>query len=54
MWTWLSSLIGGPVITKLDAANTHNRRPGCQGTEAEIGAHKQASAIIIAEQGRYT
>jgi hypothetical protein len=64
MWTWLASLIGGPVInglinaykTKLDAANTQDRIAAdlaAKEIEAEIEAHKQASAIIIAEQGRW-
>jgi hypothetical protein len=64
MWTWLASLIGGPVITgltnaykaKLDAANTHDRIAAdlaAKEIEAEIEARKQASAIIIAEQGRW-
>jgi hypothetical protein len=64
MWTWLASLIGGPVITglinayraKLDAANTRDRivaEFAAKEIEAEIEARKQASAIIIAEQGRW-
>ena len=64
MWTWLASLIGGPVITglinaykaKLDAANTQDRIAAdlaAKEIEAEIEARKQASAIIIAEQGRW-
>jgi hypothetical protein len=64
MWTWLASLIGGPVITglinaykvKLDAANTQDRIAAdlaAREIEAEIEARKQASAIIIAEQGRW-
>ena len=55
MWTWLASLIGRPLVSglinaykaKLDAANTHDR------IAAEIDVRKQASAIIIAEQGRW-
>jgi len=64
MWTWLASLIGGPVISglidaykaKLDAANTQDRIAAdlaAKEIEAEIEARKQASAIIIAEQGRW-
>ena len=64
MWTWLASLIGGPVVTglinaykaKLDAANTQDRIAAdlaAKEIEAEIEARKQASAIIIAEQGRW-
>ena len=64
MWTWLASLIGGPVITglinaykaKLDAANTQDRIAAdlaAKEIEAEIEARRQASAIIIAEQGRW-
>ena len=64
MWTWLASLIGGPVVNglinaykaKLDAANTHDRIAAdlaAKEIEAEIEARKQASAIIIAEQGRW-
>ncbi len=64
MWTWLASLIGGPVINglisaykaKLDAANTQDRIAvdlAAKEIEAEIETRKQASAIIIAEQGRW-
>src|SRR6185312_10193115 len=64
MWSWLASLIGGPVITglinaykaKLDAANTQDRIAAdlaAKEIEAEIEECKQASAIIIAEQGRW-
>jgi len=64
MWTWFASLIGGPVVTglinaykaKLDAANTQGRIASdlaAKEIEAEIEARKQASAIIIAEQGRW-
>ena len=64
MWTWLASLIGGPVITglinaykaKLDASNTQDRIAAdlaAKEIEAEIAARKAASAIIIAEQGRW-
>jgi hypothetical protein len=61
---WLGSLIGGPVITglidaykaRLDAANTKDRIAAdlaAKEIEAEIAARKEASAIIIAEQGRW-
>ena len=64
MWGWLANLIGGPVIAglingykaKLDAANTQDRiAADLAGKEiaAEIEARKAASAIIIAEQGRW-
>lgn len=64
MWSWLAGLIGGPVITglinayraKLDAANTRDRLAAdlaAKAIEAEIEARKQASAIIVAEQGRW-
>lgn len=64
MWTWLASLIGGPVVNglinayraKLEAANMQDRIAAdlaAREIEAEIEARKQASAIIIAEQGRW-
>jgi hypothetical protein len=64
MWTWLAGLIGGPVVNglinaykaKLDAANTRDHIAAdlaAKEIEAEIEARKQASAIIIAEQGRW-
>lgn len=64
MLAWLGSLIGGPVITglinaykaKLDASNIKDRIAAdlaAKEIEAEITARKQASAIIIAEQGRW-
>jgi len=64
MWTWLASLIGGPVVNglinaykaKLEAANTEGRIAADlagREIEGEIEARKQASAIIIAEQGRW-
>lgn len=64
MWTWLASLLGGPVVNglidaykaKLDAFNAHDRIAAdlaAKEIEAEIEARKQASAIIIAEQGRW-
>jgi hypothetical protein len=64
MWSWLASFIGGPLVgglistykAKLDAANTQDRLAvdlAIKEIEAEIEARKQASAIIIAEQGRW-
>ncbi len=64
MWSWLASLIGGPVITglinayktKLNAANTQDRIAAdlaAKEIEAEIEARKEASTIILAEQGRW-
>ena len=64
MWIWLASLIGGPVVNglinaykaKLDATNTQDRIAAdlaAKEIEAEIEARKQASAIVIAEQGRW-
>ena len=64
MLAWLASLIGGPITSgliegykaKLDAANTHDRIAAdlaAKAIEAEIAARQQASAIIIAEQGRW-
>ncbi|GIK83135.1 MAG: hypothetical protein AB7O43_23250 [Hyphomicrobiaceae bacterium] len=64
MWAWLASFLGGPVVNglisayraKLDAANTQGRIAAdlaAKEIEAEIEARKQASAIIIAEQGRW-
>jgi hypothetical protein len=64
MWVWLASFLGGPVVnglinaykTKLDAANTRDRIAAdlaAKEIEAEIEARKQASAIILAEQGRW-
>jgi hypothetical protein len=64
MWSWLASLIGGPVTTglinaykvKLDAANSQDRMAvdlAVKEIEAEIEARKEASVIIIAEQGRW-
>lgn len=64
MWTWLASLIGGPVVTglinaykaKLAATNTQDRIAAdlaAKEIEAEIEARRQASTIIIAEQGRW-
>ena len=64
MWTWIASLLGGPVVNgligaykaKLAATNTQGRIAAdlaAKEIEAEIAARKQASAIIIAEQGRW-
>jgi hypothetical protein len=64
MWTWLATLLGGPVVNglinaykaKLEAANTQDRIAAdlaAKEIEAEIAARKQASAILIAEQGRW-
>lgn len=64
MWAWLASFLGGPIVnglinaymTKLDAANTRDRIAAdlaAKEIEADIDARKQASAIIMAEQGRW-
>jgi hypothetical protein len=64
VWSWLASLIGGPVINglinaykaRLNAANTQDRIAAdlaAKEIEAEIEARRQASAVIIAEQGRW-
>ena len=64
MWSWLASLIGGPVIAglinaykaRLDASNTQDRIAAdlaAKEIEGEIAARKEASAVIIAEQGRW-
>jgi len=64
MWTWLAGVLGGPIVrglinaykAKLDAANTQGRIAADlagKEIEAEIEARKTASAIIIAEQGRW-
>ncbi|CUA90585.1 hypothetical protein Ga0061061_11411 [Chelatococcus sambhunathii] len=64
MWAWLASFLGGPVINglisaykaRLDAAHTQDRIAAdlaAKEIEAEIEARKRASAIIIAEQGRW-
>jgi len=64
MWSWLASFFGGPIVTgllnaykaKLDAANTRDAQAvdlAKKEIEAEIEARKQASAVIIAEQGRW-
>jgi hypothetical protein len=64
MWSWLASILGAPIVNglitaykvKLEAANTQGRiaaELAGKEIEAEIVARKQASAIIIAEQGRW-
>jgi hypothetical protein len=64
MWSWLATLLGGPVINglinaykaKLDAANTQDRIAAdlaAKEIEAEIESRKQATALLIAEQGRW-
>ncbi|HET9904977.1 MAG TPA: hypothetical protein VFQ27_14875 [Xanthobacteraceae bacterium] len=64
MWSWLATLIGGPILkslidtykAKLDAANAHERLAAelaAKEIEAEIDARRQANALIIAEQGRW-
>lgn len=64
MWNWLLSLIGGPVVNglisaykaKLAAANTQDRIAAdlaAKEIEAEIEARGQATALLIAEQGRW-
>ena len=64
MWTWLASLLGGPVINgligaykaKLEAANTEGAQAAdlaAKAIAAEMEARKSAQAIIIAEQGRW-
>jgi hypothetical protein len=64
MWSWLATLIGGPVVNglinaykaKLASANTQDRIAAdlaAKEIEAEIEARKQATAILIAEQGRW-
>ena len=64
MWSWLASLIGGPVVNglinaykaRLDASNTKDRIAAdlaAKEIEADIVARREASAVIIAEQGRW-
>lgn len=64
MWSWLASLIGGPILkglldayrAKLDAANARDRLAAdlaAKEIEAGIDARRQANALIIAEQGRW-
>ena len=64
MWTFLASLLGGPIVNaviaaykaKLEAANTRDALAAglaAKEIEAEIAARADARAIIIAEQGRW-
>jgi hypothetical protein len=64
MWQWLASFLTGPIVNgaiaaykaKLDATNSQDRIAAdlaAKEIEAEIEARKQASAIILAEQGRW-
>jgi hypothetical protein len=64
MWQWLASLLTGPLVSgaiaaykaKLEATNSQDRMAAdlaAKEIEAEIEARKQASAIILAEQGRW-
>jgi len=64
MWSWLASFLGGPLLNglisaykaKLTAANAQDRLAvdlAVKEIEAEIEARKQASAVVIAEQGRW-
>ena len=64
MWSFLASLIGGPVVNgliaaykaKLDATNTTERLAtdlAAKEIEGEIAAQAEARKIIIAEQGRW-
>jgi hypothetical protein len=64
VWSWLASLIGGPIVTglinaykaKLDAASTQDwiaADLAAKEIEAEIEVRKQSTAIILAEQGRW-
>lgn len=64
MWTWLASLIGGPVVSglinaykaKLEVTNTQDRIAAdlaVKEIEAEIAARVDASRVILAEQGRW-
>jgi uncharacterized membrane-anchored protein YitT (DUF2179 family) len=64
VFTWLASLITGPVINaltesykaKLAAANQQDAlavQLAIREIEAEQDAQKQASAILLAEQGRW-
>ena len=64
MWTWLASFLSGPLLSKaveaykakLDRENTKDHLAvdlAAKEIEAEIDARKHASAIVIAEQGRW-
>ena len=64
MWQWLASLLSGPIVNavidgykaRLDAQSSREALAAdlaAKAIAAEIEARKQASAIIIAEQGRW-
>jgi hypothetical protein len=64
MWQWVTGFLTGPIVNgaiaaykaKLEAANTQDRLAAdlaAKEIAAEIEARKQASAIIITEQGRW-
>ena len=64
MLGWLASLIGGPILNgliesykaRLDATNSRDHIAAdlaAKEIEAEIAARQQATALIIAEQGRW-
>jgi hypothetical protein len=64
MWTWLASLLGGPIVNavidgykaKLAAGNAQDKLAAdlaAQEIRAEIETRKQAKEIILAEQGRW-
>jgi hypothetical protein len=64
MWQWLASLLTGPLVSgaitaykaKLEAANSQDRMAAdlaAKEIESEIEARRQASAIIMTEQGRW-
>src|SRR3954467_8572608 len=63
MWTWLASLLGGPVVNRLieayrgrlEAANAEGAQAAdlaAKAIAAEIEVRKSAQAIIIAEQAQ--
>src|SRR3954454_12937916 len=64
MWQWLASFLTGPIINgaiaaykaKLDAANSQDRIAAdlaAKEIEAEIETRRQASSMVLAEQGRW-
>ena len=64
MFGWLASLIGGPIINgliesykaRLETANSRDHIAAdlaAKAIETDIAARQQASALIIAEQGRW-
>jgi len=65
MWQWLASFLAGPIVksdaitaykAKLDAAHSQDQIAAdlaAKEIEAEIEARRQASTIVIAEQGRW-